>query len=219
MAQADSGKHDGTAFVFSFPASSRKCDANRTRYGLSHPGWAALWALGLVTGTLGNALGCIDASALARFSRHADGQLASWVVALFGYALIALAARTAFDRNVPGMGRLVNVAALSAWTYHLLLLRWPWLVGTATASDRLSVASAALSQGWEGIPIYAFLELLATALLYTHATVFLILSARGHGWLPEHAVKSRGSRVLIAAAMGLYCLDAYVTVSLAQGRC
>lgn len=210
MAQADSGKHDATAFVLTHATSSHKFGGSA--------GGVLFWATGLVIGTLGDSLICVDVDAFERWSRAFDGQWVSWLGAILGYAMIANAAqRTSAEPRARAFAWL-GILALLGWTYHLLVLRWPWLTGSVTEGMRLEVYAGALSQGWQGMPLVAFLELVATGLIVTQAALSLLQVARSRGLIPQADVPSRFRTGCISAALALFALQAFVIIRLAQGR-
>lgn len=210
MAQADSGKHDATAFGLRCESSSHKLG------GLA--GAAVLWAVGLVVSSLGNALICVDHTALERWSRLFDGPFMAWVTAILGYCMIANVARLMRAAKTTIPSSFLSAFALFGWTYHLLLLRWPWLSGQVRPGMRLSIDAGTLSSTWHGMPLVAFLELAAFGLIVTQAVMGLLETARHRGLIPQAEVPSRLRTLGIASGLALFALQAFVVVGLSQGR-
>lgn len=218
MAHAESGKHDATAFVFGNPPSSRGTISTGLRGQSSGLGGACLWAAGLVAGTFGNALVFIDPSALARWSSLVDRPGPTWLFALVGYVVIGNSARLKPTPPRARPLRIVSLLALAGWTYHLLYLRFPWLVAEVAPTNRLSVYSGRLSQTWANVPLWAFGELLSVALVVAHATLFLIVAASRKGLIPNAGPSSRVQRSVVAFALINYAWSAAFIVALATGR-
>jgi hypothetical protein len=207
-----------TAFVFGFPPSSRPQIEPTTRGPTTGVLGAIIWAIGLALGSVANAVVFVDDSALARWSTVFDGPSVSWVSAIAGYTLIGSSTRLSPSSVSSRRLRPVSVLALVAWTYHLLLLRWPWLIATVSPSTRLSVYSGTLSQSLSSVPVYAFGELLASAVLLTHATLYLLAAAHRKGWFPRDNCPSVARFCLVSIAVALYFLSAAFTIDLATGR-
>jgi hypothetical protein len=177
-----------------------------------------LWAAGLGLGSLGNTLLLLDVSAAERFSALLDGCVVSWMAAAFGYLCLIVSAQTTLWERSRAASRSLHLLALFSWSYHLLLLRWPWLTRQTMPGSRLDGYSGSLSRSWETLPVYAFGELLALALLFTHASLSLIAQARRRGLFPESTPSDFGPRVISLVAFALFSLSAWVTVSLTIGR-
>jgi hypothetical protein len=218
MAHAEKGKHGAVAFVFGFAPSSRPLDLPTPR--TTTPGLlaAVIWATGLAVGILGNACVLLDPTAYERWSRAFDGLGCSWACAIAGYALIVCLPRSVSPHGSAIRAGALSLLALFGWTYHLLLVRWSFLTAAVPPSSRLSVYAGALSRSWESLPVFAFGELLGSALLITHATLYLLEAARQRGWLLDEGSPSRAQVVIVAMALAVYFLSATVTIQLATGR-
>jgi hypothetical protein len=226
MAHAISGKHDATAFVFGILPSSRlgdsSGDSRRSSTGPRTPSSrifeACLWAVGLAAGTLGNAVVFVDPSALARWSTVFDRVEVTWAVAILGYIFIGRSAPIAPVAFKGRDYRLASVLSLVAWTYHLYCLRWPWLVAQYAPGDRLTVYCGSLSRTFRHIPIYALGELLAMALLFTHAGLFFLAASKGKGWLQTDNTERIFWRYVALIALTIYSVSAAITVAFGTGR-
>ncbi len=169
-------------------------------------GWAMLQACLLV-----------DAGAFNATVAYFDHPAAAWLTAMVGYAgilsvSIELAAAPSMSRTTSSA---LSVAAFVGYSWHLLLLRWPWLIASATADSRLSVWAAALSSTRWGMPLPAFAELLGLATILTHALAGLFVHVR---WQPRLA-RSRWMRTCaIALATGAYLAVSSALIVLATGR-
>lgn len=219
MAQADSGKQGPTAFGLSQESSSHKLSAS----GVG--GACVVWVAGLIVASLGNSLVCLDRAALERWSRLFDAPFMAWAAAVSGYYMITNVAqllraaqlmRAAPTTPIPN--ELLSTLALFGWTYHLLLMRWPWLSGQAMPGMRLSIDTGTLSSTWYGMPMAAFLELSAFGLIVTQALMGLIETARRRGLIPQADVPSPLRTLGTTSALGLFALQAYLVVGLSQGR-
>lgn len=125
---------------------------------------------------LREALLLLDTAAYMAVSAWFDHPGAAWGGAVFGYFCIGALSRgrgvAAEVREVGVLGRLqpaLPLLAFASYTYHLFVLRWPWLTGAATADCRLSLWGASLSSTWQGLPLLAFGELLGLALIFLQA--------------------------------------------------
>jgi hypothetical protein len=179
---------------------------------------ACLWAVGLAAGTLGNAVVFVDPSALTRWSTVFDRVEVTWATAVLGYFFIgrstSISALAAKGRDY----RVVSVFALVAWTYHLYCLRWPWLVAQYAPGVRLTVYCGSLSRTLSHLPVYALGELLATALLFTHAGWFFLAASKGKGWLQSENSQRTLRRCIVVFALMIYSVSAAITVALGTGR-
>jgi hypothetical protein len=218
MAHAESGKHDATAFVFGNPPSSRSAPSTPLRGQSSGLGEACLWAASLAAGTFGNAVVFLDPSALARWSSLVDRPWPAWLYALAGFVVIGKSTRLKPAASKIRRLRILSLLALAAWAYHLLYLRFPWLVADVAPADRLSVYSGKLSQTWANVPLLAFVELVSVALLIAHASLFLIVAATRTGLSPESGSSNRLRRIVVLMALIHYALSAAFIVALATGR-
>jgi hypothetical protein len=178
---------------------------------------AVIWALGLSLGTMGHALVFFDTAAAERLSATLDGPGFAWTTAVVGFVLIASTTGTELLWRKPKSSLALVLLTLIAWTFHELVLRFPWLVREADPGMRATVASAILSRTFDGVPLLAFLMLIADALLFTHATLAVLRAAEARGFLPE-SIPSRGRRTLGSVAVALYLVGATTTVGLATGR-
>lgn len=174
--------------------------------------------MGLALASLGNTLLLLDVSAAERLSMLVDGCVISWLSAVFGYLCLIVSTQTTLWERSRAASRGLHLLAMLAWSYHLLLLRWPWLTRQTLPGARLEEYSRSLSRSWESLPVHAFGELLALALLFTHAALYLVAQTRRRGLFAEFAAGNLGPRVVTVLAIALFSLSAWVTVSLAVGR-
>jgi hypothetical protein len=178
---------------------------------------AVLWALGLGFGSLGHALIFVDAAASARLFSCLDAPVLAWMTTLAGFGLIASTTSAPLVPRRPGLSRALVLLTLLAWTFHELVLRFPWLVRDVDPGSRATVEGALLSRTFEGIPLLAFLILLADAVLWTHAILGVLRAAEARGWL-LFSLPTTGRRALEIAGLILFLVGAVTTVHLATGR-
>ncbi|MGC4065640.1 MAG: hypothetical protein QM784_13535 [Polyangiaceae bacterium] len=178
---------------------------------------AVLWAIGLGFGSLCHVLALLDAAAAERLSFVLDTPGIAWMTAVAGFVLIAATVRATLVQGRPGISRILVLLTLLAWTFHELVLRFPWLVREVEPGSRATVEAAILSRTFDGIPLLAFLVLLADAVLWTHSILALTRAAEARGWLST-TLPSKGHRVLGLVGLAFYLLGATATVNLATGR-
>ena len=184
---------------------------------------AAYFGLGVVAhGTF-----LCDRFAFDRVARLMDSSAAGvWSEVLLGYLLIVGASVLEQRERLPSSDDFswyrraalpLSVGALAAWTYYATTLRMPWLNGSAESTSRVALWSRTLSATVSGIPVVAFLEVLALAAVITHSSTNLLrvlydrgsisTTGRVQAWrtavlLVSLLVVSLGSAVLIGMATG-----------------
>jgi hypothetical protein len=241
MAQVESANHEEPAFARLLSASSREAPlghsvgASLSAHGSAdhelteasapvHRAGAAdalviAWAIGLVMYTLLQSTLLVDTAAFVRAAVWFDRPTVAWVLAGCGYAGILAASSqlraTSASQADATRRSALSILALLALSYDVFLLRWPWLVGSADATSRLSVWAGALSSTWQGVPAVAFIEVLGIAMLLTQSFLGL-----------RELVRQRWGALILSRVLGLglgvailmQLLACTVIVLLATGR-
>jgi hypothetical protein len=219
MAQGESENHEGSAFSRVGPASSQNGFRGMSSQMTFRDRVAVAWALGLVLWILLHASLLTDATLFTGIAALFDHPAPAWIEAVLGFTCLIvvsdhLSGRSA-ARPQTAATLVLSVSAIAGYVYHLFLLRWPWLAGTADARCRLSLWSARLSTTWHGAPLLAFGELMSILLLLVHAGVGLSATANRSVFV----ARVRGARVaVVTIGMTAYLLASAVVVALATGR-
>jgi hypothetical protein len=180
---------------------------------------ATVWAFGLVLWVVLHATLLVDVMTFTRVAALFDRPGLAWLEAALGYLCVIVVASKILDSGVASAQKsvesLLSLLAFAGYTYHLFLLRWPWLVGVADAHCRLTLWGAVLSTTHHGMPLLAFGELLSLALVLTHAYVGLSGTARWQGFM---AKPGRGRIIVVGVGLIGYLLASAVVIALATGR-
>jgi hypothetical protein len=217
MPRRESENHEAAAFSLGLPPSSQNGLARLrgTREALS-----TAWVIGLV---LSSSLLCgsllADTTAFVRVAALFDHQALVWLEAIFGYLCMVSVSLNLRQQHMNGgsatSSLLLSVLAFTSYSYHLFLLRWPWLTGEAEVHSRYAVWSAVLSSTWRGVPALAFGELLGIAVLLTHGFVGLSVTSP---WQRLGRAIPRLRLALGAVGLVTYLLASAVIITLATGR-
>lgn len=174
------------------------------------------WPLGLGLTIGWNSCVLVDPLALVRFSQTMDSVGCSWLTAAFGYAGLLATASNLKQHRGDGLGPTASIAwsvlALCSYTFHLLLLRWPWMSGAAEPGSRLTQWSGILSATHWGVPWSAFVELLCIVILLVHARVGLLASGF------DARSRERVASLSLWVCSGLCLQASWIVIALATGR-
>lgn len=182
------------------------------------PWLCVAWPIGL-----GLTVGCnssvvVDPTALVRFSQTMDSMASSWATAAFGYVGILATASHLKQHRGAGLGPTASITwsvlSLCSYTFHLLLLRWPWMSGVVEPGSRLTQWSGALSATHWGVPWSAFVELLCISILLVHARAGLVSVAAGF----SARLRERAAMLSMWVCSGLCFQASWIVIALATGR-
>ncbi|HEY5957654.1 MAG TPA: hypothetical protein VIV60_13915 [Polyangiaceae bacterium] len=212
MAQVDSANHGGSAFARELPTSSHEATAPLDALVVA-------WAIGLVLYTLLEGSLLVDVSGFMRAAELFDRPWAAWLLVGVGYACILNVGNQLRhanrSRSDMTQSTLLSILALVSFSFDTMLLRWPWLVGSADAKSRLTVWSATLSCTWHGMPVFALTEAIGVGLIVAQAFVGL----REVALRRYHALtRRRAYGVGLAIGLLTQLLASAVVVALATGR-
>jgi len=216
MPRQVSGNHKAAAFSLPSLPSSQNASTRLRSFSVA---LSKAWAPSLVLWILISSSPLADPSAFARVSWVLDRPSLAWFELGFGYlciAAVSLNLRQRFEGTRLATPSIVlSVMAFSCFSYHLLLLRWPWLTGSTPPGTRYTVWSEVLSSTWQGVPVLAFGEMLTALVLVTHG---LLVASATAPWERLGRATSWGHVTRFVVGLVACVLACALVVALATGR-
>jgi len=178
-------------------------------------------------GVLAHGTSLCNRPAFDRITRLMDfSAVGVWCEVLLGYLLIVGASVLERREGLPSsddpcwhrrVTLPLSVGALAAWTYYAATLRMPWLNGVAEPTVRVAIWSRTLSATVSGIPVVAFLEVLALALVITHSSTNLLRVLHDHRLISVAGRFQAGRTAVLLVSLLVMSLGSAVLIGMATG--